>query len=617
MTAPLSPAAFDTLASLLKTKSGLMIGMDKLYLLETRLAGIVKREKLPDLNGLAERLRRPGNDALARDVVEAMTTNESFFFRDDKPFLHFRTQALPRLVAARPPGSPLRVWSAASSSGQEAYSLAMIVAESTALLGGRKVEIVGTDIARDQLARAREGLYSQFEVQRGLPVQMLMRYFRKDDSNWRIADTIRGMVQFREYNLLTDLRPLGRFDIVFCRNVLIYFDQPTKARVLEAIAGLMPPDGLLYLGGAETVLGITSRFAPMPNERGVYGVWRTAPRRRPAADAPYTQSAADPHRPAGRARPPRRGEARPTWWRGPPAWRCGTQSAAHLSLIGRQTHGVARHQGRTRSHRLQEVRQLGDRGLLVGLVQRPKFRRQPVHRRLIDLPFGEALVRLSGVAVQVAHHLGDRQRIAGVDLRLIFLRPPRPHGALDAGLAAQHGQRLIEQLAARQLAQPGGAGLGDRHPQGHAVFLERDVDQFQLVAGDLLDRDPLHLADAMRRIDDVIALHEDLRLGDRPRRQVRPVMRRPDIGTRFGRCRRAFAHRLFSHLVRNFFHCLLLTHHFVCRLTHLRRPLWAGGYRHSGVPLAGTAFRRARNSPRGHRQSALDQRHLARCFDVR
>jgi chemotaxis protein methyltransferase CheR len=277
MTAPLSSVAFETLATLLKTRSGLIIGTDKLYLLETRLAGIVKREKLTDMNGLAERLRRSGaGDGLARDVVEAMTTNESFFFRDDKPFLHFRNQALPRLVAARPPGGPLRVWSAASSSGQEAYSLAMIVAESSAALSGRKVEIVGTDIARDQLARAREGLYSQFEVQRGLPVQMLMRYFRKEDSNWRIADPIRAMAQFREYNLLSDLRSLGRFDVVFCRNVLIYFDQPTKTRVLEAIAGLMPPDGLLYLGGAETVLGITPRFAPMQNERGVYGVVATA-----------------------------------------------------------------------------------------------------------------------------------------------------------------------------------------------------------------------------------------------------------------------------------------------------------------------------------------------------
>jgi chemotaxis protein methyltransferase CheR len=286
MTAPLSPLAFDTLANLLKTKSGLVIGKDKLYLLETRLSEIVKREKLADMNVLAERLRRPGSDTLARDVVEAMTTNESFFFRDDKPFLHFRTQALPRLVAARPPGSTIRVWSAASSSGQEAYSLAMIVAESSTLLGGRKVEIVGTDIARDQLARAREGVYSQFEVQRGLPVQMLMKYFRKEDNNWRIADAIRAMAQFREFNLLSDPRLLGRFDIVFCRNVLIYFDQSTKTRVLEAVGGLMPPDGLLYLGGAETVLGITSRFAPMPNERGVYGVTPAS-----AAAAPHRMAA--------------------------------------------------------------------------------------------------------------------------------------------------------------------------------------------------------------------------------------------------------------------------------------------------------------------------------------
>jgi chemotaxis protein methyltransferase CheR len=272
MTTPLSPLAFETMAMLLKTGSGLIIGTDKIYLLETRLAGLLKREKLPDLNALAERLRRPGTDALCRDMIEAMTTNESFFFRDDKPFDHFRTRALPRLAATRPPGAVLRVWSAASSSGQEAYSLAMIVAESSAILGGRKVEIVGTDIARDQLTRAREGTYSQFEVQRGLPVQMLMRYFRKDDTRWRVADTIRSMVQFREYNLLTDLRPLGRFDIVFCRNVLIYFDQPTKTRVLDAITALMPTDGLLYLGGAETVLGITSRFAPLSSERGVYSV---------------------------------------------------------------------------------------------------------------------------------------------------------------------------------------------------------------------------------------------------------------------------------------------------------------------------------------------------------
>jgi len=272
MTPALAVTAFDTFAALLKSRSGLVIGTDKVYLLETRLASILKREKLHDLAALAERLRKPGSDAVARDVVEAMTTNESFFFRDDKPFVHFRGKALPGLLAARPAGSPLRVWSAASSSGQEAYSIAMILAECRASIGNRRIEIVGTDLAREQVVRSRDGLYTQFEVQRGLPVQMLMRYFRKEETGWRISEAIRGMVQFREWNLLADLRALGLFDVVFCRNVLIYFDQPTKAKVLDAVAQQMPGDGLLYLGGAETVLGITSRFAPLATERGVYGL---------------------------------------------------------------------------------------------------------------------------------------------------------------------------------------------------------------------------------------------------------------------------------------------------------------------------------------------------------
>jgi chemotaxis protein methyltransferase CheR len=272
MSQALSSAAFETFATLLKNRSGLVIGPDKLYLLETRLAPILKREQLRDLTALAEKLRSPANEALIKHVVEAMTTNESFFFRDDKPFVHFRNQALPRLLAARGAGAPLRIWSAASSTGQEAYSIAMILTECRAAVGNRKIEIIGTDLARETLNRAREGQYTQFEVQRGLPVQMLMRYFKKEENNWRISDAIRGMVQFREWNLLTDLRALGRFDVVFCRNVLIYFDQPTKTRVLEAVAQQMPGDGLLYLGGAETVLGITTRFAPMPAERGVYGL---------------------------------------------------------------------------------------------------------------------------------------------------------------------------------------------------------------------------------------------------------------------------------------------------------------------------------------------------------
>lgn len=270
MSPPLAPVVFDTFATILKAHSGLVIGPDKTYLLETRLGPLLKRGKLPDLAALALQLRAPGSAALIAEVVEAMTTNESFFFRDDKPFQHFRAHALPKLLSARPPGSQLRVWSAASSSGQEAYSLAMILDEARMLVGDRRVEIVGTDIAREQVARARAGIYSQFEVQRGLPVTLLMKYFRKEAQGWRIADAIRAMARFQEFNLLADLRPLGRFDVVFCRNVLIYFDPPTKRRVLEAIARQMPADGVLYLGGAETVMGISDRFVSATGERGVY-----------------------------------------------------------------------------------------------------------------------------------------------------------------------------------------------------------------------------------------------------------------------------------------------------------------------------------------------------------
>jgi chemotaxis protein methyltransferase CheR len=268
----LAAGTFETIADLLKARSGLAIGPDKLYLLNTRLAPILKKYQLPNLNALAERLRGVRAETMAQEVVEAMTTNESLFFRDDKPFEHFRTQALPRLHATRPPEARLRVWSAASSSGQEAYSMAMILSEMRGTLGDRQVEIIGTDISREQLVRAREGLYSQFEVQRGLPMRMLVKHFRKEANGWRVSETIRRMAEFREWNLLADLRPLGRFDIVFCRNVLIYFDPPTKARVLEAIATLLPPDGLLYLGAAETVLGITNRLAPLAGARGVYGL---------------------------------------------------------------------------------------------------------------------------------------------------------------------------------------------------------------------------------------------------------------------------------------------------------------------------------------------------------
>lgn len=260
-------AGFAPIAAMLKARSGLTLTADKVYLLETRLAAIMRREGAKDLAALADKLRSGG--ALEREVVDAMTTNESLFFRDTKPFDILR-RILPRLHANRPPSAPLRVWSAAASTGQEAYSIAMVAAELGSALAGRRVEIIGTDIAREPLTRAREGLYSQFEIQRGLPMQMLVKYFSKEDANWRIKPGLRAAVDFREWNLLANLRPLGTFDIVFCRNVLIYFDAPTKTQVLEAIARQMTLDGVLFLGGAETVLGLTDALRAIAGESGAY-----------------------------------------------------------------------------------------------------------------------------------------------------------------------------------------------------------------------------------------------------------------------------------------------------------------------------------------------------------
>jgi chemotaxis protein methyltransferase CheR len=260
--------AFDEIASLVKARSGLALGPDKGYLVDTRLAAITRRLGLREYAALIPRLRV--DRALQEEVVEALTTNETLFFRDSRPFEHLRTHVLPRLHAERPAGMPLRIWSAAASTGQEAYSLAMQVSEMGPALNGRAVQILGTDIARAPLARARDGLYTQFEVQRGLPARMLVKYFTKEGDGWRIIKPIRDMAEFREWNLLSDPAPLGRFDVVFCRNVLIYFDPPTKAHVLDMIASRLVPGGLLYLGGAETINGLGCAFRSIPGEHFVF-----------------------------------------------------------------------------------------------------------------------------------------------------------------------------------------------------------------------------------------------------------------------------------------------------------------------------------------------------------
>jgi chemotaxis protein methyltransferase CheR len=268
---------FDLLSSLVRARSGLVLTPDKAYLLESRLLPVARKRGCKSLPELAAMLRGRQDAALVRDIVEAMTTNESFFFRDIKPFDQFKAFVLPQLVRARAANRSIRIWSAACSSGQEPYSLAMILSEQKAQLAGWRIEIVATDLSLEILEKAQAGMYSQFEVQRGLPIQLLVKYFKQQGERWQIDEAIRKMVQFRPFNLLEDMVPLGRFDVVFCRNVLIYFDQPTKAAVLNRISKQMAPDGFLYLGGAETVLGISDKLMPVAEHRGIYSLSGAAP----------------------------------------------------------------------------------------------------------------------------------------------------------------------------------------------------------------------------------------------------------------------------------------------------------------------------------------------------
>jgi len=262
---------FAVIAAFLKERSGLIISEDKTYLLETRLSGILREHSVAGLSGLAELLRQPGPHAVKGKVVDAMTTNETSFFRDSHPFDTLRQSLIPKMIERRAGARSLRIWSAACSTGQEPYSLAMMMKDNFPILAGWKVEIVATDLSPTVLDRAREGIYSTFEVQRGLPIQMLVRHFEQEEPNWRIKRELRQTVSFRPLNLLEDFSSLGQFDIVLCRNVLIYFDQPTKTRVLNGISRRIAPDGALLLGGAESVFGLCNALAALPGLKGVYG----------------------------------------------------------------------------------------------------------------------------------------------------------------------------------------------------------------------------------------------------------------------------------------------------------------------------------------------------------
>jgi chemotaxis protein methyltransferase CheR len=264
-----TPQDYEYLRKILKERSGLDLSADKQYLVESRLMPLARKAGLAGIPELVAKMKG-GVERLTADVVEAMTTNETFFYRDKIPFDHLRDTVLPALMQTRASRKLVRIWSAASSTGQEPYSIAMCLKEKAAQLAGWRFEIVATDLSHDVLEKSKAGIYSQFEVQRGLPIQLLVKYFTQTGELWQINADIRGMIQHRQLNLLQDFSHLGKFDVIFCRNVLIYFDQETKTSIFERMSRMLEPDGMLMLGAAESVVGITDAFRPYPDRRGLY-----------------------------------------------------------------------------------------------------------------------------------------------------------------------------------------------------------------------------------------------------------------------------------------------------------------------------------------------------------
>jgi len=264
-----TPPEYEYLRKFLRDHSGLDLSADKQYLIESRLLPLARKANLSGIGELVQKIQA-GSSALITSVVEAMTTNETFFFRDKVPFDHFRETIMPEVIKARANRKSVRIWCAAGSTGQEPYSLAMSLKEMGAALTGWRVEIIATDLSQEVLEKSRAGIYSQFEVQRGLPIQMLVKHFKQSGETWQINPELRAMIQHRQLNLLHDFGQLGTFDVIFCRNVLIYFDQDTKISIFNRLAQRIEGDGFLVLGAAETVVGLTDTFRPIPERRGLY-----------------------------------------------------------------------------------------------------------------------------------------------------------------------------------------------------------------------------------------------------------------------------------------------------------------------------------------------------------
>jgi len=270
------------LARLVRRRSGLVLPTNKMRFVAGQLSPVMRRFGFRTVDGLIAELRH-GRDTLARAVTEAMTTNESSFFRDKSAFEHFRDLILPRLLEERAQTKRLRIWCAACAAGQEPYSVAMLLDDAKLVSKGWNIDLIATDLSAEMIARGEEGLYTHFEVQRGLAIRRLVAHFSQEGGSWRIHENLRRMVTFRQFNLLDSYGWLDDLDVVFCRNVLMYFERKTKIDVLDKIVDVLTPDGALMLGHAESVRGLSDVFVPVEHAPGIFVKGKAAAQRFAAA----------------------------------------------------------------------------------------------------------------------------------------------------------------------------------------------------------------------------------------------------------------------------------------------------------------------------------------------
>ncbi len=276
--------ALGIVAGLLETRTGQKLTADRAWRVGTALSGVLRANGLESLEDLAERLSKPNQGELAQKVVEALLNNETYFFRDRAMFDQLAVGVLPVLAQRRAATRRLSIWSVGCSTGQEAYSVAMLFAEQRARWRDWTIDILGTDVARAVIASARDGNFSQFQIQRGLGVAQMVTFFDENRTGWRAGETLRNMVRFETHNLLDTPPDPGRFDLILCRNVLLYFDRPTRARAFERLTSALAPDGRIMLGAGETTVGQTELLVPEKGATGFHhlavglpGAARTAP----------------------------------------------------------------------------------------------------------------------------------------------------------------------------------------------------------------------------------------------------------------------------------------------------------------------------------------------------